>query len=44
MKLDSIVIPAFLEVVLSYTNKWLHLELVEQVDQVQTLEMQLKHE
>jgi len=44
MKLDSIVIPAFLEVVLSYPNKWLHLELVEQVDQVQTLEMQLKHE
>jgi hypothetical protein len=38
MKLESTFILAFLEVVLSYLNQWLHLEFVEKVNRVQTLE------
>jgi hypothetical protein len=42
MKLRSILIPTFLGLA-SYPKQWLCLELVEKVDQVQTLGIQFKH-
>jgi hypothetical protein len=33
----SIVRPTFLESVLAFSKQWLHLELIESVDQVQSL-------
>lgn len=43
MNLESIDIPAFMGSVLTVSKKWLHLELAEKVERVQTLKYEFKH-